>query len=273
MLARAAVPSWRDARHVQIAALLAFLALEVFWLDFGASPAQAAASILSTVLVQALLCRLFGARFEWRSALITGCSLALLLRTHEPALWIAAGALAMGSKFGIRARGKHLFNPACFAIVALLATASDHVWVSPGLWGSHLWLAFLMAGFGALVLARAARLDIGLAFLGFYAAHLLGRALWLGDPLAIPLHQMQSGGLVLFTFFMITDPRSTPDRRAGRILFAALVAALAYQLQFHWQVREGLYWALFAVSLLTPLIDRGLPAPRFTWSQPRPKEA
>ena len=41
---------------------------------------------------------------------------------------------------------------------------------------------------------------------------LLARAFWLGDPLAIPLHQMQSGSLLIFAFFMISDPRTTPDR-------------------------------------------------------------
>ena len=59
-----------------------------------------------------------------------------------------------------------------------------------------------------------------LAFLAFYAGAPLGRALWLGEPLAIPLHRLESGALLLFTFFMISDPKTTPDSRAGRILFA-----------------------------------------------------
>ena len=71
---------------------------------------------------------------------------------------------------------------------------------------------------------RAARSDVTYAFLAFYLAILFGRALWLGQPLAIPLHQLGSGGFLIFTFFMISDPRTTPDSRAGRILFALLVA-------------------------------------------------
>ena len=71
---------------------------------------------------------------------------------------------------------------------------------------------------------RAARSDVTLAFLVFYLALVVGRSLWLGEPLAIPLHRLQSGALLLFAFFMISDPKTTPDSRAGRILFAALVA-------------------------------------------------
>ena len=268
----AAPAPWHDPRYLQMAALFAFLTLEIFWLDFGATPAQAATSMAATVATQFALSRACGVPFEWRSALITGCSLGLLLRSHEPAVWIAAGILAMGSKFLIRANGKHIFNPACFAIVVLLAV-SDQVWVSPGLWGSALWLAFLMATLGTLVLTRSARLDIGLAYLGFHAALLFARAAWLGDPVAIPLHQLQSGGLVLFAFFMVTDPRSTPDHRAARILFAALVALAAHALLFHWHVRDGLYWALSLLCPLTLLLDRGLPAPRFEWTATRPREA
>ena len=70
------------------------------------------------------------------------------------------------------------------------------------------------------------------AFLGFYALLVVGRAVWLGDPLTIPLHHLQSGALLLFAFFMISDPKTTPDSRAGRVLFATLVALGAVLVQF-----------------------------------------
>jgi hypothetical protein len=60
---------------------------------------------------------------------------------------------------------------------------------------------------------------------------------------------------------MITDPRSTPDRRLGRILFAVSVAGLAYWLQFRWQLHPALFYALAVMSPLTPVIDRVLPTP------------
>ena len=80
--------------------------------------------------------------------------------------------------------------------------------------------AFLIACLGSLVVTRAARADVTLAFLAFYVGLLFTRALWLGDPLTIPLHQIESGALLIFSFFMISDPKTTPDSRTGRIVYA-----------------------------------------------------
>ena len=254
-----------DPRLFQIGSLATLLAVNIAWFDMGARPLQSLITIAATMAAQALFGHAFAAGFEWRSAAITGLSLSLLLRTNEPMLWCAAGILAIGSKFLIRVRGKHLFNPAAFAIVALLLAGGGRVWVSPGQWGAQVWLGLLVASAGMLVLTKSRRIDTALAFIACYGGLLLWRAFVLGDPIAIPLHQMQTGSLLIFTCFMITDPRSTPDRRAGRLLFAALVALLAYRLQFTEQMRTALYFALIAVSLTTPLIDLVLPAERFRW--------
>ena len=128
-----------DPRLFQIGSLAALLAVNVAWFDLGARPLQSAVTIAATLAAQALFCRAFRVGFDWRSAAITGLSLSLLLRTNEPALWCAAGLLAIGSKFLIRVRGKHLFNPAAFAIVALLLAGNGRVWVSPGQWRGVRW--------------------------------------------------------------------------------------------------------------------------------------
>ena len=133
------------------------------------------------------------------------------------------------------------------------------MWVSPGQWGNVAFFAFLMACLGGLVVNRAARSDVTFAFIAFYMALVFGRSLWLGEPLAIPLHRLQSGALLLFTFFMISDPRTTPDSRAGRILFALLVAFGAWYVQFRLFRTNGLLWSLAFFSLTVPLIDRLLP--------------
>jgi Na+-transporting NADH:ubiquinone oxidoreductase subunit NqrB len=258
-----------DARYFQIACLASLLALLVWRGDPGVTPFQGPACLGACLAAQYLLCRSFRIAFDWRSPVITALSLGLLLRADSSWLWIAASALAMASKFMFRVRGKHVFNPANFAIVALLLT-SDAVWVSPGQWGDAVWLAMLLASLGWLVLSRAARLDIAAVFLATYGALLLARCLILGDPLAIPIHQMQSGALLLFAFFMLTDPRATPDHRWGRALFAVSVGLLAYHLQFDDQIRPGMFLALAALSPLVPLIDRAMPAPRFTWSRISP---
>jgi enediyne biosynthesis protein E5 len=116
-----------------------------------------------------------------------------------------------------------------------------------------------------LVLRAARRTDIALFFLGSHAALLFARAVWLGDPLAIPMHQLQSGSLLIFAFFMISDPRTAPDSRTGRLLFAFAVAATAHWLAFFIQIRPALYFTLIAMSPLVLAIDKALPAQRFSW--------
>jgi len=123
----------------------------------------------------------------------------------------------------LRIGRKHVFNPTNVAVVVMLLV-SDRVWVSPGQWGSVAWFAFLMACAGSLVVTRAARADVTLAFLAVWVLLVAGRSWWLGEPTSIPLHRFQSGALLLFAFFMISDPKTTPDSRAGRLIFAALVA-------------------------------------------------
>jgi Na+-translocating ferredoxin:NAD+ oxidoreductase RnfD subunit len=73
----------------------------------------------------------------------------------------------------------------------------------------------------------------------------------------------------LFTFFMISDPKTTPDSRAGRVLFAALVAFGAWYVQFRLFRTNGLLWSLAACATLVPLIDRLVPGTRYAWAPQR----
>ena len=143
-------------------------------------------------------------------------------------------------------------------------------WVSPGQWGAAALLAFLLASAGSLVVNRAARSDVTYAFIACYCALIFGRSFYLGEPLTIPLHRLESGALLLFTFFMISDPKTTPDSRAGRVLFAALVAFGAWYVQFRLFRTNGLLWSLAACSMVVPLIDRLVPGSRYAWTSPRP---
>src|SRR5262249_11602016 len=111
----------------------------------------------------------------------------------------------------------------------------------------------------------AVRSDVTYAFLIGHIVLRFGRALWLGDPLSIPLHQLQNGALVLFAFFMISDPKTTPDTRLGRLLFAGLVALGAWYVQFVWYGSNALLWSLACCSLIVPFLDWLLPGPRYAW--------
>lgn len=276
-------PKLRDARIWQIAALGTLLAYGSLVLGFDQAPQNVAIIVAGALATQWLGQRLAAGMpgyaagtaalkpFDPLSPLITALSLSILLRANSAWWLLLAAVLAIGSKLVLRFDGRHVFNPANFAIAVLLL-CSECAWISPAQWGSRTWAVFLFASLACLVLSQARRTDIALAFLAAYGSILLARALWLGDPLAIPLKQMQSGALLLFAFFMISDPRTTPDRRSARILYAVLVAGLGAWLQlWHWKP-EGLIYALFFASPLVPVLDRLMPrvagAPRFEWARP-----
>ena len=261
-----------DPRLWHLPALVLLLAYGVTVLDFDQPPINIALLIAATLGTQWLCGRLVGlGRFDPLSALATSLSLSILLRASSPAVLMFAGFIAIVQKFVIRVDGKHVFNPSNFGIAVLLLF-SDAAWISPAQWGSRALAAFFFASIAGLVLSRAKRADIALAFLAAYAAILFGRAFYLGDPLAIPLKQMQSGALLLFAFFMITDPKTVPNRRSARIFYAGLVAAIAAWLQFGEYNPNGLMYALFFASPLVPLLDRLWPhaqrPPRYEWTKP-----
>jgi Na+-transporting NADH:ubiquinone oxidoreductase subunit NqrB len=264
-----------DPRLYQIGTLASLLIYGMGWLDFDVTPSRVVLILSTALATQWIGDRLTAVQrrrapfaMTARSALISGLSLCLLLRTNQPELAALGAFVTIAGKFLIRVNGKHVFNPTDGGLVAMLLLSRD-VWVSPGQWGAPAFFAFLMASAGLLVVTRAARSDVTFAFIACYGALLLGRSLYVGEPMAIPLHRLQSGALLLFSFFMISDPKTTPDSRAGRVLFAALVAWGAWYVQFRLFRTNGLLWSLAACSMAVPLIDRLLPGTRYAWSSPK----
>ena len=258
----------RDPRWYQVFVLSLLLGFGILALDFGIHWQNAVAIFVMAQVTQFIASR-FIARIPYDplSALITSYSLTLLLRTDIIALAMLAAIVAIGSKFLVRVRGKHIFNPANVALVALMLL-SDRAWISSGQWGSATIGALALACLGMLVLTRARRAETTLAFITAWAALLFGRALWLGDPLAIPLHQVQNGALLIFAFFMISDPKTSPDAAPGRILYGALVAAVAYAIRFVLYEPNAPILALIICAPLVPLIDFMLGGSNYRWQHP-----
>ena len=257
-----------DPRYYQVAVLTVLLSIGVFVLDFGIRWQNAVAIMLTAQAAQYVGTQFVNlSRFDPMSALITSLSLTLLLRTEFVALAVAAAAIAIGSKFVIRIKGKHIFNPANVALVSLMLL-SEQAWVSSGQWGSATIGAFGLACLGFLVLTRAKRAETTVAFLGIYGALLFGRALWLGDPMSIPVHQVQNGALLIFAFFMISDPKTTPNSATGRVVFAAIVATIAFTIQFIYYQPNGPILALIVSAPLVPVIDALLQGTHYRWEKP-----
>src|SRR4051794_28056971 len=122
-----------DPRWFQISALSGLLIYGMGWLSFEIGVAQAAVTLTAVLLTEYA-----GTRwaklpaFDAKSALISGLSLCLLLRTNHLVLAALAGVVTIASKFLLRMNDKHLFNPTNFGLVAMMLATGGAVWVSPG---------------------------------------------------------------------------------------------------------------------------------------------
>ena len=259
------IPAFVDARVFQIAFQAILLTAGVLARDFALDPRQMALAFAAGLVTQWLwLSALRLPHKGMLSALITCFGVSLLVRADS--LWVhpLAAALAISSKFVIRVNGRHVFNPANLGAIAALALLPG-TWVSPGQWGNDVALAGWFVALGGLVTQRARRWDIAWVFLAAWLGLVAARVLWLGQPWTIFAHQFANGGLLLFAFFMISDPMTIPNRRSARIGYAIVVATVAFVWQFALFRTNGLLWALFIAAPLVPLIDRRWPGEKFSW--------
>lgn len=255
-----------DGRHFQIAFLLAFLCYGIGALQWDAELGRYAIIATTCLATQGLFVLVHG--LEWRtlkSAAVTTLGLCLLFKSGSPITLVLGAFVAIASKFVLRVRGKHVFNPANVGIVAAMLLTGD-AWVSPGQWGSGAALVFLVGAAGLMVVLRVGRIDTSIAFLLAYASLQFARnVLYLGWGIDVWLHQLTNGSLLLFTFFMITDPVTTPSAPRARIGWSILVAVLAFLLNWKFLVNAAPVWALFFISATTPIVDLLWKSERFNW--------
>jgi Na+-transporting NADH:ubiquinone oxidoreductase subunit NqrB len=257
-----------DPRDYQIVFLGTFLGLGIMTRDWSIRPELILSLIFSCCLTQLLLTKFLQPKehllLSLKSALITSLGLALLLRADRVSTMVLAGTLAIASKFIFTFAKKHWFNPANFGIIVGLILTPD-AWVSPGQWGDDWWYLLLFIGLGGVVLKRVGRWDTSIAFLGSYAGLEIAINLWLGLTWDVCIHKLMSGSLLLFALFMITDPRSIPNARSTRIVWAVSIAGLTFILRNYFYINEAMFIALFAMSPLTILLDNFWIAPQFNW--------
>ncbi|MFT5185718.1 MAG: Na+-transporting NADH:ubiquinone oxidoreductase subunit NqrB [Flavobacteriales bacterium] len=257
-----------DPRDFQIAFLSVFLIYGIIALDWSADWAKYLTLVSVSVIVQAIGERIVNKdRSSWKSAVITALGLCLLLKSGE--LWVLAlaSAVAIAGKFLIRYQGKHVFNPGNFAIVSVLLL-TDQAWISPGQWGSGFTLFFFFGAAAAMVLLKVGRLDTCISFLITFALLEFSRTvLFLGWGPDVFLHKMCNGSFLLFTFFMITDPVTTPNDKKARVLWSVLIAVLAFILS-HWlYIHTAPIWALVIAAPITALLDRKFKSSIFQWNR------
>jgi Na+-translocating ferredoxin:NAD+ oxidoreductase RnfD subunit len=212
-------------------------------------------AISTSIVTEMVLGRIFLRRWPHpASAYISGISVGILLRS--PAFWPYAlcAALSITSKYVLRARGRHIWNPSNFGICALLFLASASVAGLSIQWGNNFAAVVVIWVLGSLILWRAKRFHITAVYvlsfllLGLLRAHITGDP-WQSEisPITGPMYQ-------LFIFFMITDPKTTVRSRTGQCVVAFVIAFVEFLMRLDQSVYAPLY-ALFWVGPAALLIE------------------
>lgn len=264
---------FHDARHFQIVYLLLFLIYGVTELHWEISAAQIAVVLGSCISTQLMWTKITAGKPDsWKSALITGLGLCLLLQSTSLLTLGIAGVVAISSKFVLRIKKKHLFNPANFGIIISIVVFQD-AWISPGQWGSSALFLFGLSVLGGIVLFKIGRLETTIVFLGSLFLMEYGRTVvYQGWEMDVLFHKFSSGTLLLFAFFMITDPMTIPNSKKSRIIWALVLAASTFILTNWVQLYTAPIYILFFITPLTVLLDKIYPSLKFEWNK-MPKQA
>jgi Na+-transporting NADH:ubiquinone oxidoreductase subunit NqrB len=260
MQARESVSRWRQWFTLEnrfVPPIFITLILLAGQLTFGIleSYTKTLLAIACSIVAELILGRSFAGKWpNVASAYISGISVGILLRS--PAFWPYAlcALLAIASKYVLRVKNRHLFNPSNFGICAVLFLAADSVTGLSIQWGNNLWAMLVIWLLGSAIIWRLRRFHICAVYVVSFIAFALLRSWILGDPFLSELSPITGPEYQLFIFFMITDPKTTVRSKRGQCLVAFLVAAVEMALRLDQSIYAPLY-ALFLVGPTAMLIE------------------
>jgi len=259
-----------DPRYFQILYLGSFLLYGVSYLGWDTALPKYLSLFGAAVATQLAFSYFTTKKYSSvKSALITALGLCLLLKTGSIETAVLAAVIAISTKFILKVKNKHIFNPANIGIVTAILLSND-AWVSPGQWGSSVVLWFLVGAAGLMMILKVGRMDTSITFLVVFGGLLfLRQVVYLGWESSVWLHQMSNGTLLLFAFFMITDPMTTPNHTYARIIWAGALGAALFIASNFFYVQTAAVWLLFMISPFTPFFDRLFQAKKYAWSTPQ----
>ena len=188
------------------------------------------------------------------SAYITGISCGILLRSLYLWPFAIASLLSIMSKYVLRYRGRHLWNPSNLGICVVLFAAPGTVAALSEQWGNDLWAMAVIWVLGSVILWRAKRFHVTFTYAVSFVALAYVRSLLTGAPFLSEVAPITGPMYQLMAFFMVTDPATSVSSRGGRIGVAFLVALAEMMLRLFEIVNAPLY-ALFLVGPAAMVFD------------------
>lgn len=257
MVTRFVRPKLKDPRVTLSVLLTLYTVLGQTVLYFNRDPKQLVLCIATCCLGEIVLSWLFTRTLVVPiSAYITGLSIGILLESYDARVFVLASLWGITSKYFIRDRQGHFFNPSNFGIVAALALCHGLATVAPGSqWGGKAWIPMVILVLGTTMMARVKRLDLVGAWLAGYAVMGLLRVALGQGGIVFALGPMLSGEFALFSFSMMPDPKTSPHTARGRVLWGAGIAVTDGVLRYA-EIRYSMFFALFAFCALLPIFRK-----------------
>jgi Na+-transporting NADH:ubiquinone oxidoreductase subunit NqrB len=260
--ASAAAPAPPGRRRVAldsrfVAPVFITLILIGAWLSFGIleSPYKTGLAIATSILTELALGRALTGRWpHLASAYISGISCGILVRSPEWWPYLLVPMVSIVSKYVIRWKGRHLWNPSNLGIAAALFLAPDAVASLSVQWGNTVWPMVVIWTLGAIIVTRLRRLHICATYVGAFLAFAVLRHFITGHTLASEVAPITGPMYQLFIFFMITDPKTTVTSKRGQMLVAVLVAFAEHLLRLGQSVHAP-YYALTLVGPAANVVD------------------
>jgi Na+-translocating ferredoxin:NAD+ oxidoreductase RnfD subunit len=212
-------------------------------------------AITAAIVTELILGKLFVGKWpNIASAYISGISVGILLRS--PAFWPYAlcAVIAITSKYVVRVKNRHIFNPSNFAICVILFLAAESVTTLSIQWGNNLYAMLVIWSLGSAIIWRLRRFHICATYVISFVFFAFLRSWLVGDPVLSELSPVTGPEYQLFIFFMITDPKTTVRSKTGQCVVAFCVAAVEMVLRLRYSIYAPLY-ALFLVGPSALLIE------------------
>lgn len=184
-------------------------------------------ALATAIVAEIVLYRLHSGGFpNLLSAYISGNSVVILLKPSGGLIWPFAvcSLLAISSKYVLRYRGRHLWNPTNFGVCVMLLVASGQVSMLSHQWGNDPAMVAVIWAIGLLTVWRARVLHITLAYLASFVLFAWIRTFVNHHPLGGELGPVTGPMYQLFMFFMVTDPRTIVRGRLKQVGVVVLVA-------------------------------------------------
>jgi enediyne biosynthesis protein E5 len=250
-------PGWMKLDNRFLPPLLITCILLVGHLSFGMleSYQKTILAIAAAIVAEMVLSRIFVGKWpHLASAYITGISVGILIRS--PAFWPYAlcSVISITSKYVLRIKGRHIWNPSNFGICVMLFLAYETVASLSIQWGNYLLPMLVIWALGSVIIWRLKRFHITATYVLSFVAFAFIRSAITGHPWQAEIAPITGPMYQLFIFFMITDPKTTVHSKLGQCIVAFTVAFMESVLRLC-QVVHAPYYSLFLVGPMANLIE------------------